>query len=128
MTIVRLAVIFVLMVSGVVAFYGLVLDRSGQNIAFVVAGLAVLFAPLAFAGSRAGLEIVGPMATVVLGGLAALTLYSTVLLPAFYLRWGFVKDPDKSVRDIVAEAGKSAGGEIKVAKFVRFKLGEATSE
>ncbi len=41
------------------------------------------------------------------------------------LAQGFVKDPDKSVRDILAEAGKAAGGEIKVASFVRFKLGEA---
>jgi len=32
----------------------------------------------------------------------------------------FVKDPDKSVRDLVAEAGQ-------VARFVRFKLGEAAS-
>ena len=32
----------------------------------------------------------------------------------------FVKDPDKSVRDILAEAGQ-------VARFVRFKLGEAAS-
>ena len=48
MTVVRLAVIFVLVVSGVVAFYGLVLDRSGQNIAFVVAGLAVFGLTLAF--------------------------------------------------------------------------------
>ena len=40
----------------------------------------------------------------------------------------FVKDPDKSVRDILAEAGKAAGGDIKVASFVRFKLGEAVSE
>ena len=32
----------------------------------------------------------------------------------------FVKDPDKSVRDLLAEAGR-------VARFVRFKLGEAAS-
>jgi elongation factor Ts len=32
----------------------------------------------------------------------------------------FVKDPDKSVRDILAEAGQ-------IARFVRFKLGEAAS-
>jgi elongation factor Ts len=44
------------------------------------------------------------------------------------LEQGFVKDPDKSVRDIVAAAGKTAGGEVKVAQFVRFKLGEAAPE
>jgi elongation factor Ts len=42
------------------------------------------------------------------------------------LAQGFVKDPDKTIRDLVAEAGQAAGGEIRVASFVRFKLGEAT--
>lgn len=44
------------------------------------------------------------------------------------LEQGFVKDPDKSVKAVLAEAGKAAGGEIRVARFVRFKLGEAASE
>ena len=48
MTAVRLAVILVLVVSGAVVFYGMVLDRTGQNIAFTVAGLAVLGGTLAF--------------------------------------------------------------------------------
>ena len=39
----------------------------------------------------------------------------------------FVKDPDKSVRDLLADVGKAVGGELKVARFVRFKLGEAAS-
>jgi elongation factor Ts len=41
---------------------------------------------------------------------------------------GFVKDPDKKVSQVLEEAGKAAGGEIKVASFVRFKLGEAVAE
>jgi elongation factor Ts len=40
------------------------------------------------------------------------------------LAQSFVKDPDKSIRDVLSEAGKAAGGEIKVASFTRFKLGE----
>jgi elongation factor Ts len=44
------------------------------------------------------------------------------------LAQGFVKDPDKSVRDILAEASKAAGGEVRVARFERFKLGEAAAE
>jgi elongation factor Ts len=40
---------------------------------------------------------------------------------------GFVKDPDKSIRDILAEAAKSLGGEMKIVRFVRFKLGEAAA-
>ena len=38
------------------------------------------------------------------------------------------KDPDKKVSQVLEEAGKAAGGEIKVASFVRFKLGEAAAE
>ncbi len=43
------------------------------------------------------------------------------------LEQSYVKDPDKTIREIVEAAGKAAGGEIKVAEFVRFKLGEAVS-
>jgi hypothetical protein len=48
MTAVRVAVALVLVAAGLVVFYGLVLDRSGQNIAFTVAGLAVLGLTSAF--------------------------------------------------------------------------------
>ncbi len=48
MALVRIAVIVVLVASGLVVLYGLILDRSGQNIAFTVAGLAVLGLTLAF--------------------------------------------------------------------------------
>lgn len=41
------------------------------------------------------------------------------------LAQGFVKDPDKSVRDILKEAGEAAGGDIAVASFVRFALGDS---
>jgi hypothetical protein len=48
MTVVRLAVLAILIASGAVVFYGLVMDRTGQNIAFTVAGLGVFGAMLAF--------------------------------------------------------------------------------
>lgn len=41
------------------------------------------------------------------------------------LEQSFVKDPDKTVRALVADVAKAVGGEIRVADFVRFKLGEA---
>ena len=47
-TLVRLSVVVVLIASGLVVLYGLILDRSGQNIAFTVAGLAVLGVTMAF--------------------------------------------------------------------------------
>jgi elongation factor Ts len=37
----------------------------------------------------------------------------------------FVKDPDRSVGDVVAEVAKRAGTRIQVREFRRFKLGEA---
>ncbi len=40
------------------------------------------------------------------------------------LEQGFVKDPDKTVGDLV----KSAGAGVSVTSFVRFKLGEASEE
>ncbi len=45
---VRIAVVVVMVASGLVVLYGLILDRSGQNIAFTVAGLAVLGLTFAF--------------------------------------------------------------------------------
>ena len=48
MALARIAVVVLLVASGALAFYGLVLDRSGQNIAFTVAGLAVFGLTLAF--------------------------------------------------------------------------------
>ena len=53
--------------------------------AFAV-GLAVL--PLAVVGPIPGLEILHPMAIVILGGLVTTTLLSLFVLPALYLRYG----------------------------------------
>jgi hypothetical protein len=47
-TLVRIAVVVVMVASGLVVFYGLLLDRSGQNLAFTVAGLVVLGLTMAF--------------------------------------------------------------------------------
>jgi hypothetical protein len=44
----RIAVVIVLVLSGLVVFYGLILDRSGQNIAITVAGLVVFGLTMAF--------------------------------------------------------------------------------
>jgi len=40
----------------------------------------------------------------------------------------FVKDPNCSIQEFLAAAGKEAGGELKVVAFERFKLGEAGGE
>ncbi|GAB4364192.1 MAG: translation elongation factor Ts [Deltaproteobacteria bacterium] len=36
----------------------------------------------------------------------------------------FIKDPDRKVRDLLAEAGRQAGAELRVARFARFHVGE----
>ena len=40
----------------------------------------------------------------------------------------FVKDPDRSVGDLLSDAAKEVGTEISVVDFRRFKLGEAGGE
>ncbi len=39
----------------------------------------------------------------------------------------FVKDPDKSINDLLKDASKAVGGEVTVAGYLRFKLGEEAS-
>jgi Cu/Ag efflux pump CusA len=55
--------------------------------------LAVFLVPFVVAGSVAGLEIVHPMATVMLGGLISATLVSLLVLPALYARFARDYDP-----------------------------------
>jgi len=44
------------------------------------------------------------------------------------LEQAFVKDPDKSVSKLLAEAGAQLGASIQVTAFVRFRLGETAAE
>jgi Cu/Ag efflux pump CusA len=52
------------------------------------AATAVVMLPFVIAGTRPGLEVVHPMAVVILGGLVTSTLLALFLLPALYLRFG----------------------------------------
>ncbi len=73
---------------------------------------AMIFIPFVFAGDAAGLEIVRPMAVVILGGLLASTLLNLVVVPAFYLRFGFVSHPDTSQEELlvtIPEADRVGG-------------------
>jgi Cu/Ag efflux pump CusA len=62
-------------------------ERAGPILTSALA-IAVAMLPFAIAGTRPGLEIVHPMAVVVLGGLVTATAVSLFVLPAFYLRLG----------------------------------------
>ena len=37
----------------------------------------------------------------------------------------FIKDDKRRIRDLLADTGKAAGGEVKIVRFARFKVGEA---
>ncbi|MGD8485252.1 MAG: hypothetical protein PVG27_04775 [Chloroflexota bacterium] len=96
MALVRIAVVVVMVVAALVVLYGLILDRSGQNIAFTVAGLAVLGLTLAFtsawflsraltdarwgrtAGSLLGAAMGGLFALAAAGCLAAASIFTFI--------------------------------------------------
>ena len=54
----------------------------------------VALLPILFAGNSAGLEMVRPMAVVMLGGLITTTIYNLMVVPALYLRYGHVSEPE----------------------------------
>jgi hypothetical protein len=90
---VRIAVVVVMVVSALVVLYGLILDRSGQNIAFTVAGLAVLGLSLAFTAAwflgraltdaRWG-RTAGSLLGAVMGGLAAMAAAGCLAIASIF--------------------------------------------
>ena len=69
--------------------------------------LAALVLPLAILGSPPGLELLHPMALVVLAGLVTSTVTTLLVLPALYLQLGFHEEPegsaDRAERDPMTE-------------------------
>ena len=68
-------------------------DRTAP-IMLTVSTTAVLVLPMVFFGTTAGLEIVHPMALVILGGLVTTTVYALFGVPALYLLFGAGAEPD----------------------------------
>ena len=62
---------------------------------------ATVFAPFVIVGDAPGLEIVRPMAVVILGGLLTSTLLNLLVVPALYLRFGYVSQPDMSEEELL---------------------------
>jgi CzcA family heavy metal efflux pump len=86
---------------------GLVLRGTRERVAPIVttaATTALALAPIVFFGDIAGLEIVQPMAVVVLGGLVTSTLLSLVVVPALYLRFGSTREVDTSLQEELSMA------------------------
>jgi CzcA family heavy metal efflux pump len=76
---------------------GLVLRGARERLpAILMTALATTLAlvPALFLGDLPGLEIVRPMAVVILGGLVTCTVLDLFFLPAFYLRYGASCEPD----------------------------------
>jgi Cu/Ag efflux pump CusA len=64
---------------------------AGERLAPIVttaSAVALVALPFVILGSRPGLEVVHPMAVVILGGLVTSTFLSLFVLPALYLRFG----------------------------------------
>jgi Cu/Ag efflux pump CusA len=68
-------------------------DRLAPTLTVAVATAAAVL-PFVILGDVAGLEIVNPMAIVILGGLLTTTLLSLFLLPALYLSFGAGAQPE----------------------------------
>jgi CzcA family heavy metal efflux pump len=63
-------------------------------ILMTAATTAAALLPLVLFGDLAGLEIVHPMAVVILGGLVTSTLLNLHVIPALYVRFGASREPD----------------------------------
>jgi len=62
-------------------------DQAPSGLIVLIAvGLIVI--PMAVVTGATGLEIVGPMAIVVIGGTITATMLAFYVMPAAYLRWG----------------------------------------
>ncbi|MGH8907134.1 MAG: efflux RND transporter permease subunit [Egibacteraceae bacterium] len=75
-------------------------ERLGPILLTALAS-ALVFAPVVIAGDAAGFEIVRPLAVAVLGGLVTSTALGLVVVPAAYLRYGFVAEPDTWSEDLL---------------------------
>lgn len=65
---------------------------------------AAAMAPLVVLGKIAGLEIVHPVAAVILGGLVTATLFNLYVVPAMYARFGARREPELELTPTAGEA------------------------
>jgi Cu/Ag efflux pump CusA len=78
------------------------LHRLTPTITSAIATLG-LFVPLMFLGGRAGLEVVQPMAAVVVGGLVTSTALTLLVVPALYARFGTRREGAREPFDITID-------------------------
>ena len=93
-----------------------------------IAATALVMLPFAIAGDIPGLEIVHPMAIVILGGLVTTTLLALFVLPTLYLRFGAGGRPNVSPEEEIMhrQAGIEpvpAGPAAEAARVARGERG-----
>ena len=81
-------------------------DRLAPSVASAVA-IALVCLPLLFLSGRSGLEIVSPMAAVVLGGIVTTTLFSLLVVPALYGQFGFRPESGREQYDTFVDLAGS---------------------
>ncbi len=72
------------------------------SIVTTMATTAAAMVPLVVLGNVAGLEIVHPIAVVILGGLVTATVFSLYVVPALYASFGARREPDLGLNEGVA--------------------------
>jgi CzcA family heavy metal efflux pump len=70
-------------------------------ILMTLAAVCLVLVPFVLAGGGPGLEIVRPMAIVILGGSLTTALLTVLVVPAAYLRFGRVEHPDTTIDDLI---------------------------
>ena len=90
---------------------GLVQRGTRERFAPIVmtaVAVALAFLPVALFGSVAGLEIVQPMAVVILGGLVTSTIVNLFVVPALYAKFGSSPEPEfqESAQGTVLDAAE----------------------
>lgn len=88
--------------------FGADLVASGTSerlLSILASGTAVVafFLPAVVSGGATGLEVVGPMAIAVIGGVLTTLALALFVFPAVYARWGYVEHPDTSGDDLFIE-------------------------
>ena len=89
-------------------------ERSGTILMSAVT-TALAFLPIVFMGSVAGLEVLQPMAAIVLGGLVTSTLFSLMGVPAMYLLFGEYREPDLELHPITVVEEQLAASKAEPA-------------
>ena len=101
-------------------------DRLAPTLT-VAAATAAVALPFVVMGDIAGLEIVNPMAIVILGGLITTTLLSLFVLPALYLSFGAGAGPEPDAETSLATGGTELTGEGGEAAAGRFRQPDRVS-